>query len=81
MLDADNQELLKENPEQVMSDLREDHPTKSYKIVKGFLDGDAALLVVEGETGVMNVKTEVHFVKLDGTWRVYDELLQARLGG
>jgi opacity protein-like surface antigen len=81
LLDDGDQKLLSENAAEMIDSLREDHPTKSYKIVKGFVNGDKALLLIEGENSYMNVKTEVHFVKLAGTWRVYDELLQVRMGG
>ena len=80
-LDAEDAADLAEYGDQVLSALREKHPTESYQIVKGWVDGDHALLLVEGETSVMKVESEVHLVKLDGTWRVYDEIQQVKLGG
>lgn len=81
LLDAEDAALLKEEGQELLSSLRENHPTKSYKIVKAFTNGDRALLVVEGATSVMNVETEVHLLRLDGTWRIYNEILQVKLGG
>jgi hypothetical protein len=80
-LDAEDRAKLAEQGKEMLDYLREDHPMKSYKVVKGFVKGDNALLLVEGETSVMNVENEVHLVKLDGTWRVYTEVMQVKLGG
>lgn len=77
------EEDAKEVPElgkEILEVLREQHPTKSYKIVKGFVDGDHALLLVEGENGAIGVKTEVHFRKEKDAWRLDDEIMQVRLG-
>jgi hypothetical protein len=81
LLDDDDAADLKEHPDELMSAKREDHPTQSYRITKGWVRGDWALLLVEGETSVMKVHTEVHLLKLAGTWRVYNEVLQVKLGG
>jgi hypothetical protein len=81
MLDNEDGAELVEHGQETMTQLRENHPTKSYKITKGFVKGDRALLLVDGETSVMNVENEVHFVKIDGTWRVFNEILQVKLGG
>jgi hypothetical protein len=81
MLDAGDQELLASDAKQLVADKWDVHPTKSYKVTKGFVKGDHALLLVDGETGSMKVTSEVHFLKIDGTWRVYDEIQQVKLGG
>jgi hypothetical protein len=81
MLDAEDQALFESDAQATLSDKREVHPTKSYKVTKGFIKGDRALLLVDGETAIMKVTNEVHFVKLDGTWRVYQEIQQVNLGG
>jgi hypothetical protein len=80
-LDADDAAALKEHGAEFIDGLRDDHPTESYKIVKGFTNGDRALLVVEGATSIMNIETEVHLLRIDGTWRVYNEISQVKLGG
>lgn len=69
---------LEEAGDDVLSVLQEEHPTKSYKIIQGFAQGDRALLVVEGETPTINVKTEVHLLRERGEWRFADEVLQVR---
>ena len=79
-LDQEDGADLAENGQEMLSSLREDHPTKSYKISKGFVKGDNALLLVDGENSIMKVENEVHFVKIDGTWRVYNEISQVKLG-
>ena len=67
--------------EGIVGAYRKDHPDKTAKVVKGWSKGDRATLVVEGETGFdMRATTEVLMVKENGTWRIKDELLQARLG-
>jgi hypothetical protein len=81
MLDAEDQALLESDGKATLSDKREVHPTKSYEVTKGFVKGDHALLLVEGETEIMKVENEVHLVKIDGTWRVYNEIQQVKLGG
>lgn len=59
---------------------REDHPGKSYKVIKGFTKGDRALLLIEGETPYYKADVEAHFVKQAGAWKIDDELMQAKLG-
>ena len=81
LLDDEDAADLTEFGDEVLQAKREDHPTQSYRIVKGWIKDDRALLLVEGETSVMKVETEVHFLKLGGTWRVYNEILQVKLGG
>lgn len=62
----------------VLAVLQDEHPTKSYKIIRGFVEEDRALLLVEGETTTINVKTEVHLSREGGQWRIADEVLQVR---
>lgn len=81
LLDAEDGVDLTEYGDQVLMAKREDHPTQSYRIVKGWVKGDRALLLVEGETSVMKVETEVHLLQLEGSWRIYQELLKVKLGG
>ncbi len=69
---------LEKSGDDVLAVLQEQHPTKSYRIIKGFAQGDRALLVVEGETATINVKTEVHLLREHGEWRFADEVLQVR---
>ena len=80
LLDKEDGEALAEEGQDMMNRLREQHPTKSYKISKGFVKGDRALLLVDGENSIMKVENEVHLVKIDGTWRVYNEVSQVKLG-
>lgn len=77
--EGDAAELTKAAGE-VMMAKREIHPTQSYRITKGWVNGDWALLLVEGETSSMKVETEAHLQKIGGTWRVYNEILQLKLG-
>ena len=79
-LDEGDAADLTKAADEVMTAKREVHPTQSYRITKGWVNGDWALLLVEGETGVMKVKTEAHLQKIGGTWRVYNEILQVKLG-
>jgi hypothetical protein len=78
-LDDGDQELLAEDGAGMLDRLRDVHPMKSYEVTKGFVNGDHALLLVDGETEIMKVENEVHFVKLAGTWRVYQEFQQVKL--
>lgn len=72
---------FKENPAAEVDAYRKDHPDQSFKIVKGWSEGDRALLVVQGETSYSKVETEVHLIQEKGTWRVSNEVLQVRIGG
>jgi hypothetical protein len=66
-------------PEAFFSAWRQDHPDKSYRVVKGFTRGDRALLIVEGENAYFEVDVEAHFVKEGGAWKIDDELSQSKL--
>lgn len=68
-----------EHAEEIVQSFRKDHPDKSYKIVRGFVRGDRALLLVEGETSYSKVKTEAQMTRENGTWRLVSEVLQIRL--
>lgn len=60
---------------------RDDHPTASYRITKGWQRDNRALLVVEGENSYANVSTEAHLLRNDkGVWQVDNELMQIRFG-
>ena len=50
-----------------------------YLIVRGFVRGDRALLLIEGETSYSKVKTEAQMVREKGTWRLVSEVLQIRM--
>lgn len=54
---------------------RENHPPR-YKIVRGFQRDDRALLLIEGETDFADLRTEVHFVREGGKWRIFDEIAE-----
>ncbi len=64
----------------ILASRREGHPTESYRITRGWVQGERALLLVEGETSYAKVKTEVLLVREEGSWKVEDEILQVRLG-
>lgn len=68
-----------EHAEEIVQSFRKDHPDKSYKIVRGFVRGDRALLLVEGETSYSKVKTEAQMTREKGTWRLVSEVLQIRM--
>lgn len=78
--DEESQAGFPGHAEEIVRSYREDHPDKSYRIVKGWSRGDRALLLVEGETSYSKVKTEVQLVREKGTWRVVSEELQIRMG-
>ena len=71
---------LSEQGDELVRYFHDNHPTKSYIITKGWVDGDRALLLVEGANSYMNVKTEVHLVREKGTWRVDNQIMQVRMG-
>ena len=66
---------LAANPDGVIAEWRADHPDVSYRLLKGFLRGERALLVIEGETEMLGkVSVEAHFLKEGGAWKLVDEL-------
>lgn len=78
--DEETQAGFAQHAEEIVRSYREDHPDRSYRIVKGWSRGDRALLLIEGETSYSKVKTEVQLVREKGTWRVVTEELQVRIG-
>lgn len=76
----ENQEGWAEDRDEIVASYRKDHPDKSYRIVSGWSRGDRALLLIEGASSYMNAKSEVQLVKEKGTWRIANEMMQARLG-
>lgn len=71
---------LAEQKDHVVAAWSEDHPTKSYRVTKGFVKGDRALLLVDGENSYFRAEVEAHFVQEDGAWKLDDEILQVKLG-
>lgn len=71
---------IAEQKDQVVAAWSEDHPTKSYRVTKGFVKGDRALLLVDGENSYFKAEVEAHFVREDGAWKLDDEILQVKLG-
>lgn len=80
LLPEASQVPFKENPAAEVDACRKDHPDQNFRIVKGWAQGERALLVVHGETSYSRVETEAHLVLEKGTWRVHNEVLQVRIG-
>lgn len=57
-----------------MNYLAKEHPTQSVKITKGWSNGKAAVILFDGEGGVLKLTGEAILVNQGGTWRVDDEL-------
>lgn len=57
-----------------VSYLAKEHPTQSVKIIKGWSNGKAAVILFDGEGSVLNLTGEAILVNQGGTWRVDDEL-------
>lgn len=66
--------------EEILQSFRKEHPEKGYKVVRGFVRGDRALLLVEGDTFYSKVKTEAQMTREKGTWRLVSETLQIWMG-
>lgn len=64
---------------QMMASYAKDHPTKSVKIVRGWSMGDAALLLWEGESGVLQLTGEAVLVRQGGRWVVDEELADVNM--
>lgn len=79
-LNSSNAERYAENKDQGLDAWRNDHPTESYRIVKAWVDGDHALLVVEGKTPIMGLDVQVLMDKEKGTWKIADELPKVKFG-
>jgi len=80
-LTEDMQEGWAKDGDEIVSSYRKDHPEKSFKIVNGWVRGDRALLLIEGETPYMNATSEVQLVKEKGTWRIDNEMMKVKMGG
>ena len=75
-LGKERQGFLHDQPAPFLAFLQESHPD-SYKITRGFVSGDHALLLVSGEKSPLGpVHTEVHLVREASHWVVDDEILQ-----
>lgn len=57
----------------------EEHPTKSVKILRGWSQGDTAVLLWEGEKGQLNLTGEAVLVREGGRWVVDDELADVKM--
>jgi hypothetical protein len=79
-LTADNAERFTGDKAKALDLWRSEHPTENYKIVKGWVDGDFALLLVEGANSFMKMNLDVLLEKEKGVWKVSDELTQPKFG-
>lgn len=70
----------KDHSQEILESFRKDHPTESYRIVRGWVRGDRALLLVDGEATYGKVKSEAQMVRQKGTWRLSSETMQMRMG-
>lgn len=76
LLGKERQGFLQERTAAFISFLQDSHPD-SYKITRGFVSGDHALLLVSGEKSPLGkVHTEAHLIREGGHWVVDDEILQ-----
>ena len=57
-----------------MNYLAKEHPTHSVKIIKGWSNGKAAVILFDGEGSVLKLTGEAVVLNQGGTWRVDDEL-------
>ena len=62
-----------------LKQLASEHPDKTLRITRGYVKGNHAVLVVEGETEIMRMSGEATLVNEGGTWRVDDELMSVVL--
>lgn len=69
---------LANSGDDVLAVLQDEHPLKSYKIIKGFVKGDRALLIIEGSNNTINLETEAHLMREQGQWRFDNEIMQLR---
>ncbi len=77
LLGKQRQGFLQERAAAFISFLQDSHPD-SYKLTRGFVSGDHALLLVAGEKSPLGkVHTEVHLLREGGHWVVDDEILQS----
>ena len=57
-----------------MNYLAKEHPTQSVRITKGWSNDKSAVLLFDGEGGVLKLTGEAILLNQGGTWRVDDEL-------
>lgn len=57
-----------------MDFLAKEHPIQSVKITKGWSNGKAAVLLIEGESSTVRLTGEAVLLNQGGAWRVDDEL-------
>ncbi len=55
--------------------LREDHPTR-IAVTQGYIDGDHALVLFEGENAEGKLRGEAQLVREGGSWRFEEETLE-----
>ncbi len=76
LLGEERQGFLQDRADAFLSFLQESDPD-SYKITRGFVSGDHALLLVSGDKSPLGkVHSEVHLLREGGHWVVDDEILQ-----
>ena len=76
LLGKERQGFLQERTAAFISFLQDSHPD-TYKLTRGFVSGDHALLLVSGEKNPLGkVHTEAHLIREGGHWVVDDEILQ-----
>lgn len=76
LLGKERQGFLQDRTAAFISFLQESHPD-SYRVSRGFVSGDHALLLVSGEKSPLGkVHTEAHLLREGGRWVVDDEILQ-----
>lgn len=80
LLEAADAESLAQQPEAVVAALRDRHPTASYRVTRGFVRGEHALLLVAGENAYGRIDGEAHLVLVDGSWRVDQEISKPHMG-
>jgi hypothetical protein len=59
--------------------LRGEHGLRSVKVGQGWSKGDRAVLLIAGEGFTGPVSGEVTLLREKGTWRVDDELTEAKI--
>jgi len=54
--------------------MKEGHPDKSVQVTGGFMSGDKAVLLINGESSLVRLAGEALMIREGGTWRVDDEI-------
>lgn len=70
----------KDNLDDYVRFLAEDHPLKAVKITRGWASADKASLVIEGEGQAGAVVGEVLLLNVNGAWVVDEELVDLAIG-